>query len=245
MIEKGLVYGRFQILHLKHVEYILAAKMRCKRLYIGITMSDDLHVSGGEEDNYRIRRSANPLTYIERYEMLRDTLLSFGVPREEFEIIPFPIDRVEYLGQYLPEGAVCFMSICDEWTANNEKRLRSLEFRWKFSGEGPKRKKGYQVPRSGRGSWQMKSGMIWCQRPFLIMFFRTELMTGSSFQNKGEAENAGLGKIWRRDETNRAGCCRLAGLPKAEPDDHRYDQPGSERCGKWRGTEHAFFWKCV
>lgn len=83
MIEKGLVYGRFQILHLKHVEYILAAKMRCKRLYIGITMSDDLHVSGGEEDNYRVRRSANPLTYIERYEMLRDTLLSFGVPREE------------------------------------------------------------------------------------------------------------------------------------------------------------------
>ena len=77
MIEKGLVYGRFQILHLKHVEYILAAKMRCKRLYIGITMSDDLHVSGGEEDNYRVRRSANPLTYIERYEMLRDTSLAF------------------------------------------------------------------------------------------------------------------------------------------------------------------------
>ena len=23
------------------------------------------------------------------------------------------------------------------------------------------------------------------------------------------------------------------------------DQPGSERCGKWRGTGHAFFWKCV
>ena len=129
MIEKGLVYGRFQILHLKHVAYILAAKMRCKRLYLGITLSDDLHVSGGEEDNYRVRRSANPLTYIERYEMLRDTLLSFGVPREEFEIIPFPIDRVEYLGQYLPEGAVCFMSICDEWTANNEKRFEKLGYK--------------------------------------------------------------------------------------------------------------------
>lgn len=75
MIEKGLVYGRFQILHLKHVEYILAAKMRCKRLYIGITMSDDLHVSGGEEDNYRVRRSANPLSYIERFEKL-------GIPVE-------------------------------------------------------------------------------------------------------------------------------------------------------------------
>ena len=241
MIEKGLVYGRFQILHLKHVEYILAAKMRCKRLYIGITMSDDLHVSGGEEDNYRVRRSANPLTYIERYEMLRDTLLSFGVPREEFEIIPFPIDRVEYLGQYLPEGAVCFMSICDEWTANNEKRFEKLGIPVEVLWRRTKEEKGV----SGSQIRQMKSGMIWCQRPFLIMFFRTELMTGSSFQNKGEAENAGLGKIWRRDQTNRAGCCRLAGLPEAEPDDHRYDQPGSEWCGKWRGTGHAFFWKCV
>lgn len=149
MIEKGLVYGRFQILHLKHVEYILAAKMRCKRLYIGITMSDDLHVSGGEEDNYRVRRSANPLTYIERYEMLRDTLLSFGVPREEFEIIPFPIDRVEYLGQYLPEGAVCFMSICDEWTANNEKRFEKLgipvEVLWRRTKE-EKGVSGSQIP---------------------------------------------------------------------------------------------------
>ena len=122
--------------------------------------------------------------------------------------------------------------------AEIEKRLQEFDL-------SIQRKKGYQAPRSVRGSWQMKSGMIWCQRPFLIMFFRTELTTGSSFQNKGEAENAGLGKIWRRDQTNRAGCCRLAGLPEAEPDDHRYDQPGSERCGKWRGTEHAFFWKCV
>ena len=123
MIEKGLVYGRFQILHLKHVEYILAAKMRCKRLYIGITMSDDLHVSGGEEDNYRVRRSANPLTYIERYEMLRDTLLSFGVPREEFEIIPFPISQPDLILQYAPKDATYYMSICTEW---DEEKYRIL-----------------------------------------------------------------------------------------------------------------------
>ena len=46
MIEKGLVYGRFQIMHLKHAEYILAAKMRCQRLYIGITYPDDLCAEG-------------------------------------------------------------------------------------------------------------------------------------------------------------------------------------------------------
>ena len=37
MTETGVIHGRFQILHLKHMEYILAAKMRCKKLYIGIT----------------------------------------------------------------------------------------------------------------------------------------------------------------------------------------------------------------
>ena len=34
MIEKGLVYGRFQILHLKHVEYILATKMPLQKGFI-------------------------------------------------------------------------------------------------------------------------------------------------------------------------------------------------------------------
>lgn len=37
MIKTGVVHGRFQPLHLKHMEYILAAKMRCQKLYIGIT----------------------------------------------------------------------------------------------------------------------------------------------------------------------------------------------------------------
>ena len=40
MTRTGIVNGRFQVLHLKHMEYILAAKMRCDKLYIGITNPD-------------------------------------------------------------------------------------------------------------------------------------------------------------------------------------------------------------
>ena len=43
MIETGVIHGRFQVLHLKHMEYILAAKMRCRKLYIGITNPDSMH----------------------------------------------------------------------------------------------------------------------------------------------------------------------------------------------------------
>ena len=124
MDKAGVVYGRFQIPHLKHIEYILAAKMRCQKLYIGITFPDDLYVSDEEGPNYRVKRNANPLTYIERYEMIRDSLLEFKVPREAFEIIPFPIDRPNYLAQYVPKDAVCYVGICDEWTAKNERMFQ-------------------------------------------------------------------------------------------------------------------------
>ena len=43
MIETGVINGRFQVLHLKHMEYILAAKMRCNKLYIGISNPDNMH----------------------------------------------------------------------------------------------------------------------------------------------------------------------------------------------------------
>lgn len=126
MVKKGVVYGRFQIMHLKHLEYILAAKMRCEKLYIGITFPDDMYVSDEDGVNYRTKRSANPMTYVERLEMIGQTLVNFGIPRDSFEIIPFPIDRPHYLAQYMPEDAVCYMSICDEWTEKNERLFNRL-----------------------------------------------------------------------------------------------------------------------
>ena len=41
MAEKtGVIHGRFQCLHLKHMEYLMAAKNQCKRLIIGISNPD-------------------------------------------------------------------------------------------------------------------------------------------------------------------------------------------------------------
>ena len=77
MIDIGVVHGRFQPLHLKHMEYILAAKMRCRKLYIGITNPDNLHTRESVHDIRRSERSANPLTYFERYEMIRGAMAEF------------------------------------------------------------------------------------------------------------------------------------------------------------------------
>ena len=142
MVETGVVYGRFQVLHLKHVEYILAAKTRCRKLYIGITFPDDLYVADETGVNYRTKKSANPLTYFERFEMIENCLLDFGVKKMEFDIIPFPIDRPDYLRQYTPAGATYFMSICDDWTEKNERLFGRLGLKTEILWRRDSKEKG-------------------------------------------------------------------------------------------------------
>lgn len=125
--ETGVVHGRFQILHLKQMEYILAAKMRCRRLYIGITHPDISTSQGTSPLNiHGVTRRDNPLTYFERLEILKGALEDFGVKREEYEIIPFPIGRPELIRQYAPADAVYYMSICSEWDEEKKRILDGL-----------------------------------------------------------------------------------------------------------------------
>lgn len=139
MVETGVVHGRFQVLHLKHMEYLLAAKMRCDKLFIGITRPDSLHTRDSVNDRNRDTKSANPLTYFERYEMIRGAMREFNVPESQYDIIPFPIECPDYLLQYIPKNAVYYMGLYDEWDEEKYKILRSLgldvEVLWRKSLE--------------------------------------------------------------------------------------------------------------
>lgn len=126
MIETGVANARFQVLHLKHMEYLLAAKMRCRKLYIGITNPDPSYVRESVNDEERSTESANPLTYFERYEMIKGAMKEFGVPENEFDVIPFPINRPEYILQYAPKDAVYYLGICDGWDEEKYKILIGL-----------------------------------------------------------------------------------------------------------------------
>jgi nicotinamide mononucleotide adenylyltransferase len=127
MIETGVAEGRFQILHLKHIEYLLAAKMRCRKLYIGITHSDLSYFKGTSElDIHGSKEADNPLTYFERFEMIQEAMEDFGVKREEYEIIPFPVSRPELILQYAPQNATYYMSICSQWDEECNKILQNL-----------------------------------------------------------------------------------------------------------------------
>lgn len=139
MTETGVVNARFQIPHLKHIEYVLAAKMRCRKLYIGITNPDPSCVRETVNDEIRSTPEANPLTYLERFEMIKASMEEFGVPRSDYEIVPFPIHRPEYITQYTPADAVYYLGICDGWDEEKLKILKGLgletEVLWRRTGE--------------------------------------------------------------------------------------------------------------
>ncbi len=125
-VKTGVVHGRFQVLHLKELEYILAAKMRCQKLYIGITNPDHAYTRDTVNDPERSKKINNPMTFFERYEMIENALVDFGVQREAFDIIPFPINRPDILLDYAPEDARYFMTIFDAWGEEKYKELTNL-----------------------------------------------------------------------------------------------------------------------
>jgi len=124
--ETGVIHGRFQILHNDHLEYILSGKKLCLHLVISITNPDPTTVKEEEADSKRSSPLANPLTYYERYVLVRLALEGAGVKPEEYSVVPLPISTPELYKYYVPVDAVFFLSIYDDWGRRKKKYFESL-----------------------------------------------------------------------------------------------------------------------
>jgi len=138
----GTIHGRFQILHNDHLKFLLAGKQLCKHLIVGITNPDPSLTKHHNSNPHRSQPIANPLTYYERYVMLRDTLLEEKLNLSEFSIVPFPINVPELLKYYVPMNVVFFLSIYDDWGRQKKKYLESLGLKVHVLWEVPLEKKG-------------------------------------------------------------------------------------------------------
>ncbi|MCC8138345.1 MAG: adenylyltransferase/cytidyltransferase family protein [Clostridiales bacterium] len=111
----GVIHGRFQMLHKGHMEYLLAGKKRCKYLIIGIANPDISLTNYSDAAPHRSMPLANPLTYYERFQMIRGSMLENGISLQEFDIVPFPINYPDLLRNYVPMDARFYMTIYDQW----------------------------------------------------------------------------------------------------------------------------------
>lgn len=129
-VENGIVLGRFQPLHIGHIEYLEAAKRECVRLYVGITNPDNRSRIATEADPRRSLADSNPFTYLERLLMIEDSLLGMGWRSRDFCIVPAPVLEPDSLVSYLPPAhcARAFLTIYDDWGERKREIIESLNY---------------------------------------------------------------------------------------------------------------------
>jgi nicotinamide mononucleotide adenylyltransferase len=123
MRESGSVHGRFQPFHNDHLEYLLAAKKECGFLWIGITKFDTAPTEATPLAAIRERPENNPFTFFERINIIMESLVDAGVGKGDFGFVPFPIETVNKLPEFMPLEIPCFTTICEPW---NKEKIRVL-----------------------------------------------------------------------------------------------------------------------
>jgi cytidyltransferase-like protein len=122
----GVIHGRFQPLHLGHMEYLLAGGKRCDTLVVGITNPDPWTTQPEHSDPARSLREANPFTYYQRYVMVTEALADAGLARERLQVVPFPHSFPERLEHYAPPDAQYLLTIYDDWGREKLDRFAQL-----------------------------------------------------------------------------------------------------------------------
>ena len=126
MTETGVIHGRFQVLHNDHLRYLLAGKARCQHLVVGITNPDPTLTRDDIVDPQRSLPAANPLTYFERYTMIRSALVEASLPLSDFSVVPFPINVPDLYKYYVPLQSIFFLTIYDQWGRRKLEQFRAL-----------------------------------------------------------------------------------------------------------------------
>jgi len=145
MIETGVIHGRFQVLHNDHLRYLLAGKARCRHLVVGITNPDPSLTAADDAAPERHEPQANPLTYYERYVMIRDALPEAGLSEREFSIVPFPVNRPDLYRFYVPLNGTFFLTIYDDWGQRKKEMFESAGLATHVLWKRPPEEKGLEA----------------------------------------------------------------------------------------------------
>ncbi|MBS1529195.1 MAG: nicotinate-nucleotide adenylyltransferase [Bacteroidetes bacterium] len=125
----AVVHGRFQPLHNGHLnDYILKTwkESGCDYMYIGITNADIFHTRDNKADPQRSLPESNPLSFIERLEIIKQAILDSGISLAQFDIVPFPINIPDLLPAFIPENAEYFLTVFDAWGEEKVKILKEV-----------------------------------------------------------------------------------------------------------------------
>ena len=115
------MHGRFQPFHNGHLDYVLQAFERSDFISVGLTQIFKPRLS--EEDTGRNTAAANPLSFLERSQLVGSALLEAGIANDRYDIVPFPIETPRRLREFVSLDTVCFTTELNPW---NSEKIRLL-----------------------------------------------------------------------------------------------------------------------
>ncbi len=142
MKELGVIHGRFHVLHNDHLKYIMAGKARCRHMVVGITNPDPTLTKDDSTDKNRSSSIANPLTYFERYTIVRAALEEAGENQKDFSVVPFPVNFPKLYSHYVPLQATFYLTIYDDWGWRKLEHFQLLGLKTEVLWERPLAQKG-------------------------------------------------------------------------------------------------------
>lgn len=107
----SLVLGRFQPLHLGHVEYLEAARERADRLVVGVTNPDINRLIQDTADPNRSRPENNPFSYFDRQQMITACLHEAGWNCRDFAVVPASVNTPAEMVAFIPSPAITIVCI--------------------------------------------------------------------------------------------------------------------------------------
>ncbi|MCX8084113.1 MAG: hypothetical protein N3C60_04245 [Calditerrivibrio sp.] len=145
----GVAQGRFHIIHYGHMEYLIESYKRCDYLLIGISDMDPSlsyfdysHFEDIDKISKTPMRLDNPIypfTFYERMQMIKLSMLEYGVDTAKFDITPFPIHKPWLIKYYIPLEATIYVTIYDQWGESKVDILNNYGFKtevlWRRSME--------------------------------------------------------------------------------------------------------------
>ena len=154
-VELGMVHGRFQPFHAGHLEYLVAAAARCRRLAVGVTNPDGFPTRPEPSDPARHLPESNPFSYAERRRMVEAVAAAAGL--RAVEVFPFPITEPGLWDDHVPAGAVQFVRVLSPWGTSKLARFEERGFETVvLDAPGGKSVSGVQVRAAMRegGDWR-------------------------------------------------------------------------------------------
>jgi cytidyltransferase-like protein len=130
-IHYGVVLGRFQPLHLGHIEYLEVAREKVDQLVIGITNPDTAALIHDSADPRRSQSENNPFSYFDRYQMVTASLTELGWSSNDFVVVPAPINTPQEMKPYLPPplATTVYITVYDAWGDRKADLMREVGYK--------------------------------------------------------------------------------------------------------------------